>query len=78
MPKLPLCCVRMEVLGLLSCTCTVQRVLPEVTPASPFSQGPKMGRKILHPFVVTGGRGVPTIWALWGSMPQSNRGFPSL
>ena len=68
----------MEVLGLLSCTRTLQKVLPEVTPTPPFSQGSKMGGKILHPFVVTGGRGVPTIWALWGSMPKSSRGSRSL
>ncbi len=37
MPKLQVCSVWVEVLRLLSCTCTLQGVLPKFTPAASFS-----------------------------------------
>lgn len=64
MPELQVCFVQMEVLQLLSCPCTLQGVLPKVTPAASFSQSSKVGRKILHAIVVAGGWGVLAIWAL--------------
>ncbi len=72
MLELQVCFVWVKVLWLLSCTCTLQGVLPEVTPAASFSQSLKMGGKILYAFVVEEGWGVLAIWALWGSMPKSH------
>ncbi len=72
MPELQVCSVRVEVLWLLSCTCTLQGVLPRVAPAPSFSQSSKMGRTILHAIVVARGWSVLAIWALWRSMPESN------
>jgi hypothetical protein len=72
MPELQVCSVRVEVLRLLSCSCTMQGVLPKVTPAASFSQSSKMDGKLLHTIVVAGGWGALAIWALWGSMPESN------
>ena len=72
MPELQVCPVQVEVLQLLSYACTLQGVLPKVTPAASFSQGSKMGGTILYAIVVTGGWRVLAIWALWGSMPKSN------
>jgi CxC2 like cysteine cluster associated with KDZ transposases len=61
-----------EVFQLLSCTRTLQGVLPRVTPAASFSQSLKMGREILYAIVVVEGWGVLAIWALWESMPKSH------
>jgi CxC2 like cysteine cluster associated with KDZ transposases len=72
MPELQVCSVRVEVLRLLSCTCALQGVLPKVTPAASFSPSSKMGGKLLYSIVVAGGWGALGIWALWGSMPESN------
>jgi hypothetical protein len=72
MPELQVCSVRVEVLRLLSRACTLQGVLPKVAPAASFSQGSKMGGKILHAIMVAGGGGVLAVWALWGSMSESN------
>ena len=59
----------MEVLRLHPCTCTLQGVLPKVTPALSVPQGSEMGGKLLYPILVAGGWGALAIWALWGSMP---------
>jgi hypothetical protein len=55
MPELRVCSVRVEMLQLLSCTCTLQGVLPKVTSATSFSQSSKMGRKIPHAIMVAKG-----------------------
>ncbi len=78
MPELQVCSIWVEVLWLLSCTCTLQGVLPRVTPAPSFSQSSKMGRTILHAIVVARGWSVLAIWALWRSMPESNCALLSL
>jgi hypothetical protein len=72
MPELQVSSIRVEVLRLLSCACTLQGMLPKVTPAASFSQGSKMGGTILYAIVVAGGWRVLAIWALGGSMSESN------
>ena len=72
MPELQVRSIRVEVLRLLSCNCSLQGVLLKDSPAAPFSQSAKMGGEILYAIVVAGGWGVLAIWALWGSMPKSN------
>jgi len=71
LPELQVCSVWVEVLRLLSCTCTLQGVLLKVTPAAPLSQSSKMGWNILCAVVVVGGWGVFEIRALGGFMPKS-------
>ena len=63
-PELQVCSVQVEVLRLLSGTCTLQGVLLEVPPASPISQSSKVGRKILCAILVAGSWGALAIWAL--------------
>ena len=72
MPGLQVCSVQMEVLWLLSCTCALQGMLSEVTPAAFFSQSSKVDWELLHAIVVAGDWGVLTIGALWGPVPESN------
>ena len=72
MSELQVCSIRVEVLRLLSFTCTLQGVLPKVTPAASFSQSSEMGWNILYSIVVVGGGGVLASGALWRSMPKSN------
>ncbi len=72
MPELPVCSIRVEVLRLLSCTRTLQGVLPKVTRAPSFSQGSKMGLKLLQAIMVAGGWSALATWAFWRPMPKSN------